>query len=179
MIVTRVILSAIAILLSAWLSFRLCYQPYRCNDEIGAAVPLSQLTWKHPGEVRSAVRARGLVAQMRNCLTPYPELVNAYLLIAANLRFMGLQDQALLAYRQALAIDRRPEIYLQIGNTLLEMGHQDQALHYYMLAVTFNPQYIYDRSVLPPSIWNEVYRRYTVDEALYQSGNAQVPRSIE
>jgi tetratricopeptide (TPR) repeat protein len=171
----RFVIPAAALLAAPWLIYHLCYLPYRCNRQVGIAKAQTERAWERSGEIDAAIMARNLVAQMRGCVEQmpgclgcYPEPVVAYMIIGANLRILKLPDQALAAYRQALAIDRRPELYLQMGNSLMEAGNREAALRYFTLAVTFNPQYIYDRSVLPPEVWEETYHRFIADEKLYR-----------
>ena len=164
----RLVVPAAALLAAPWLIYHLCYLPYRCDRQVGIAEAQTERAWERSGQIDTAIIARNLVAQMRGCLGCYPELVNAYMITGANLRILKLPDQALAVYRQALGIDRRPEIYLQIGNTLMEAGNREAALGYFTLAVTFNPQYVYDRTALPPEVWEETYQRFIADEKLYR-----------
>lgn len=177
----RLVLTAILMFTGAWLIFRLCYLPYRCNQTIGVAVSAIQRDVLGADNIATAISARGYATQLEMCLRSGTQLSGSHLLVscymaaAANLRTLKRFDEALLMYRHALRLDRRPELYLQIGNTLEELGNHREALRYYMLAVTFNPQFIYDRSVLPPLAWNEIYVRFVEDETRLRKRSVDRP----
>ena len=175
----RLLVSAAVLVAAFWLAYRFCWVPYRCNNQIGSAVTLTEKVWLRSGQMSATIAARRLIAEMTDCLQSYPD-VGAYMVAAANLRIVGRMDDALRLYRRALSLDRRPEIYLQIGNTQMEIGNHAEAVRYYTLAATFDPQYIYDRSVLPPEMWDEIYRRYSADELQYRNHAVHHPSaSIE
>lgn len=163
----RALALVVTLPLAIWLTDRLCYIPYRCNNEIGAAVSVTGQLWAQSGQIDATIASRRLILQMDECLRGHPD-TGAYMVAAANLRILRRPNDALQYYRRALKIDRRPEVYLQIGNTLMEMGDRTGAIRYYMMAVSFNPQYIYDRSVLPQEVWDEVYRQYVAEEQQFR-----------
>jgi tetratricopeptide (TPR) repeat protein len=170
----RFLIPAIALLVAPWLIHRLCYVPYRCNKEIGVGIYLTENNQPR-SDIDMAITARSLVKRMQGCLTSQRELVGAYMVAAANLRVINRPNEALDLYRRASSLDRRPELYLQMGNTLSEMGNRNEAIRYYRVAVAFNPQYIYDRSLLPPAVWDEVYRRFVEDEQRFRGHKASYP----
>ncbi len=107
----RLIITTVVLLAVLWPIYRFFWLPYRCNIQIGKATLLTEQVWSRSGQISAAILARSLVKQMEDCLRSCPN-VAAYMLGAANFRILGRHHEALALYREALKIDRRPEVYL-------------------------------------------------------------------
>ena len=73
-----------------------------------------------------------------------PACVDLYMDEAANLRLLGLWDDAAQLYQDVLRIDRRPEIYFNLAVVELARGHRQEAVRNYTRAVMYNPVMIGD-----------------------------------
>ena len=62
------------------------------------------------------------------------------MLIAWSYRFLLRHDFAVRYYEDALAIDRRPEIYLGLGTEQLRAGWREAAVNNLFQACSFDPR---------------------------------------
>ena len=125
---------------------------------LGAAVGLYRYTWLpyRANHVLFDVEQRGNAAEMADPLKGMPLArtnlkmldsvatacwtdANYHMLYAANARILRRPDIARQHYDDALAVDCRPEIYVQRGFLSLENGHLDAAMPDFIRAVRFNP----------------------------------------
>ena len=118
-----------------------CVRPLQCNHaEFVARGQTDLIEQRSADQVTTARYARENIALLAPCLSCAPG-VNRAMLLAANLRFVGRGDEAVAIYRDALHIDRRPELYLQMGKALVETGHDAEALDYLIKACMYNPEF--------------------------------------
>jgi hypothetical protein len=96
--------------------------------------------------------ARRNIARMTPCLACSGD-VNRAMVYAANLRFMGRQQEAIAVYRDALRYDRRPELYLNLGQTLLDVGDETEGMRTLITACKYDPDLVADI----PSRHEELY----------------------
>jgi tetratricopeptide (TPR) repeat protein len=97
------------------------------------------------GEVsqdRAVMMARDNIDRLNHIQPRCLLAVEYHMLWAANARILRRSDDALAHYTLALALDHRPEIYLERGLTYLEKGNVDAATADVARAARFNPNYI-------------------------------------
>jgi hypothetical protein len=82
------------------------------------------------------------VAACRRCLMIYPEDFQLHMLMAANLRILGSDDEALQSYERARAIAERPEIYSQMAEIEIERGNLETARRLLVSAAMFNVMFV-------------------------------------
>jgi len=92
-------------------------------------------------DYRRTALARANLEECRRCLEYFPEDHQLYTLYGANLRFVGRLDEALEAFRKALALTERPEIYAQIGEIEIELGNVEAGRAAVMKAAMFHTLY--------------------------------------
>jgi tetratricopeptide (TPR) repeat protein len=116
----------------------LCVVPYRGNLELRAISERSALA-------QSSEAATGAVMARQN-LDDLDRVAAArrldpawYMLYAANCSLLGRLPAAVDAYTRALAIDDRPELYINRGELLLRLGRTDAAIRDLVTAARFDP----------------------------------------
>jgi tetratricopeptide (TPR) repeat protein len=72
-------------------------------------------------------RARQISARVQRCLVYMPDDLDLRFEAAASSLVLGSTDAAIEQYREALKIDRRPEIYLNLGTALYNSGRRQEA----------------------------------------------------
>ena len=85
----------------------------------------------------AARTARANITTAREMLQKNPADADLYMMLASNERIVGMKEEALAAYDNALRVLPRPEIYLTLGQLQLEMGQRDAAIENMARAVRF------------------------------------------
>ena len=118
-----------------------CIGPMRCEKmEFSVQRITERIAPYAADQIRVVPYARRNIQRLTPCMACASN-VNRAMLLAANLRLIGRQEEAVAAYREALRRDRRPELYFNIGTTLLELGRDAEAREYLITACLYNPDY--------------------------------------
>ena len=86
--------------------------------------------------------AREHVRKLTQMLRWLPTDTDLHMLLAANYELLQLREEAKATYEQALAVDGRPEIYIELGRIQLALGNYDAAVTSFARAVRFQPNMI-------------------------------------
>jgi tetratricopeptide (TPR) repeat protein len=132
---------AIAIAAAAFVAYRVCVIPYRCNH----AVLEGRLRLERVSSSRSDTLARTEAAIVEQMLRRYATTcnsVNVQLLLASAARLQGHVDDALERYGDALTVEPRPEIYFDRGMAKLDAGQVADAERDLVVAAKFNPVFL-------------------------------------
>ncbi|HXH41826.1 MAG TPA: hypothetical protein VNN08_24595, partial [Thermoanaerobaculia bacterium] len=122
---------------------QLCIDPYRDNLTLRSVRQRSVLA-----QSLDAMRAASLartnlhdldLAERSRRLDP-----EWYLLYGGNCEILGRWAEAADAYTRALAIDDRPEIYVNRGLVMLRLGRTDAAVADLATAARFDPRVLHD-----------------------------------
>jgi tetratricopeptide (TPR) repeat protein len=138
MIVRRLI--AIALFAGGGCAFYLfCVLPYRCNriKKVGAAS--AEYAFDHGGSPEGSVQARRNLAALSQCMGPACRDVTLDMIAAANDRVLGRYDDAIGLYRDALQLDRRPELYANLAAAEAAAGDRNAARSDLLRAALFSP----------------------------------------
>ena len=133
-------LGAFATIVIATLALYQCaYVPIHCSREVWRSE--QRLATSAEGTDRSsqASAADQALARLSRC-DARPLDVNVPMLIALSYRFLLRHDFAVRSYEDALAIDRRPEIYLGLGMEQLQVGSREAAVNTLFQACSFDPR---------------------------------------
>lgn len=136
--------------------------PYHCNI---AKRPLVARTDAISAERRDDVArayAREALAALRPLRRNCPRDIDLLMMEAANLNAMEHREESIAAYRAALAVEKRPEIYFDLANVEYAAGHMDDAVRDGALAVWFRPFLIAD--VDNPVLRAAIVQRVPVDQ---------------
>jgi tetratricopeptide (TPR) repeat protein len=79
------------------------------------------------------------LAQLRRAAAADPLAVEVPLSRGSLYLLLHRFDEAAAAYREALALEPHPEIYLHLGDALLNGGHLDEARSIYRSAIVLSP----------------------------------------
>ena len=93
-------------------------------------------------DFRRTELARANLEECQRCLAYFPEDHQLYTLYGTNLRFLGRLDEALDAFKKALTLTERPEIYAQIGEIEIERGNIEAGRAAVTKAAMFHMLYI-------------------------------------
>jgi tetratricopeptide (TPR) repeat protein len=135
----RRVLSALAFAAALAGIYAWCVVPYHCNV---AKRPLVGRTTAIANERVSDVArayAREALVKLRPLQRACPRDIDLLMLEATNLAVMQHSDEAIAKYRDALAVEQRPEIYFELANVEYSAGHADDAVRDGALAVRFRP----------------------------------------
>lgn len=133
----RIVVVLLAAVLCGWAFLRWSYAPLACSHAVTDLTRRTNLVERTNDPYVRVQRARNNLAELRalHCSTD----VRIPMLIGANEMFLGQYEDALKAFRSALAIDRRPEIYTASGEALIQLGRTDEAVDAYVEATRFTP----------------------------------------
>ena len=134
------ILGSFVILWVTFLLLRsLTYQPYRCNQIVKAAKPVTLAAFNSANHFYAVQLARSGAARVEPCIAQAPFMIDLYMIAAADRRVLGQPENAVRLYERALEFDRRPELYLQLGLTELELNRRPEAQKALERMVLFDP----------------------------------------
>lgn len=139
-----------------------------CNRE-KARIQAEAKEFENTGdEYLRTTRARRNIEACRRCVERVPAEYEMWFLLGVNQRVLQQRDDALQSFRQALALNERPETYAEIALLELERGNVDQARQLLVRAAMFNVMFSeYVSNPLRREIYREVLRR---QEALKKGG---------
>jgi tetratricopeptide (TPR) repeat protein len=111
-------------------------------------------------EYLRTTRARRNIEACRRCVERVPADYEMWFLLGVNQRVLQLHDEALRSFRQALALNERPETYAEIALLELERGNVDEARALLVKAAMFNMMFSeYVSNPLRREIYVEVLRK--------------------
>lgn len=154
----RLAAAGIVCVVAAWLLVRYCYQPYRCNQEKKRIELFTRRAVE--GGLPAVFVSRQARANMEfadRCLRVAPTDVDLLMEKAASLRLLGRYDDAAQAYRRALLIDQRPEIYFNLGEVNVQAGKNSEAIEAFLVAARFERSWA--GRIDPKGVAEEVIRR--------------------
>lgn len=138
MIVRRVI--AIALLAGCGYAFYLfCVLPYRCNRIKKVGTASAEYAYNRGGSPDGSIQARRNLAALSPCMGPTCRDVTLNMIAAANNRVLGRYDEAVNLYREALQLDRRPELYANLAAAEAAAGDRNAARSDLLRAALFSP----------------------------------------
>jgi len=129
-------------LFCAWAAVRWVWMPQRCNAEITRLTQSTDAAEKTRDEYERLLKVRENLAELFRLREQCRDSVQVHVLIGVNQWLLGLKEEALASYQQALTLDHRPEIYLSIGEIQLALDRFDEAVESYTTAVRFKPDAI-------------------------------------
>lgn len=153
--VLAVVLAAVA---CGWAIVEFAVRPIHCNRVITDMTRRTNALEGIGDDYQRIARARTNLQTLRGlqCETD----VRVPMLIGANEEALGQFDDALTAYRDALRVDQRPEIYVAIGDALVQEGKVDEAVDNYVIAARFSPNVL--ENILSEEIANRIRSRIGV-----------------
>lgn len=117
---------------------RWIYTPLACNRRMTVLTRNTSLVAGTTDPYQRLRRGRENVRELLACRVQCPTDFRLYLLIAETQEILGQPENMLLAYRQALAVEQRPEIHLGIGYSLVMLGKPEEAVSHYVEAARFD-----------------------------------------
>lgn len=131
----------------------LAYQTARATDRLGANKRLRVANVMSREMSRSGRVPRNLVAGnlrvLREARRLDPSDVGIPVALAGQYMLLERPEAAVKAYREALELEPRPEIYLNLGHALVEAGSREQAREAVATAVRLTPRL---RREVPPGL---------------------------
>jgi len=143
-LIARRAISALAFAAALAGIYRWAVLPYHCNI---AKRPLVARTDAIADERRDDIArayAREALKELRPLRRACPRDLDLLMMEAANLAAMAHPDEAIATYREALAVEKRPEIYFHLAKVEYAAGHVEEAVRDGALAVWFRPFLIAD-----------------------------------
>lgn len=137
--IARVTAVVLAALLGAWALMRFVYVPHQCNAGVTAAEVATIAAEETTSDYDRLLRARRNLEVLAALRESCPTEVRVPMLTGANLEFVGRAEDALASYKDALRVDRRPEIYVEMARMQLQLGQVDEAVASYVTATRFSP----------------------------------------
>lgn len=135
--VARIAILALAAAASAWALWQWSVRPVRCAAELTAIQGGTNAIDKMRTYSQREQRANDNLERLAPLRAQCPAEVRVPFLIGVNESYAGRREKAIAAFEEALAIDRRPEIYAALGSELLANGRIDEATDAYVEAARF------------------------------------------
>ncbi|HVT43730.1 MAG TPA: hypothetical protein VMT00_05005 [Thermoanaerobaculia bacterium] len=135
----------------------LCVVPLRCNIDAKNHQEETIRLLDTADPVRRAMRARTTLDNVRAAQTECRTSLDLVMIEAANLRALNRNLEAIDAYRRALRLAQRPEIYFNLGETQAVEGESSGAVASLAEACRFDPRYC--DAIADSTLRDEVKRR--------------------
>lgn len=140
--VLRSLLAGVVMIAAIALIVRGILPRIECNREKGRINREVRRFGRSGDENARTAQASNNVVSCRRCLTIYPEDFQLHMLMAANLRILGNDEEALQSYARAQAIAARPEINAQMAEIEIERGNLDTARKLLLRAAMFDVRFV-------------------------------------
>lgn len=157
----RKLVALATVVAGAYAFYAFCLLPYRCNRLKNALIRPSERAFQRAGTPEGSIAARQNLAALQECMRASCRDVSLDMIAAANYRVISRNQEAIALYRDALRLDRRPEIYLNLAATEIAAGDRSGARVEMVRAAMFNPWMIgaIDDGLLRREVVNEVIAR--------------------
>ena len=144
--------------------YRCTYLPLRCSRDISRSEAELVKAAERDDGYSKVMAARGALERLHHCYIR-PVDVDPPLLTALSYRFLQRHDRAIEWYERALAIDRRPEIYLGLGLEQLKAGRREEGIENLTMACGFAPPMLdsIDDGVARQEVQRRIAARYRPD----------------
>lgn len=135
----RFAVAALTVVAGAVAAYYFCVLPYRCNRLRAVQTATLAAAFRNSGSADAKIAARRNLDVLWPCGGPTCRDVGIDMLLAASYRILGQEREATRRYRDALRLDRRPEIFTNLALTELAMGDRNAAREDFLRAALFNP----------------------------------------
>jgi tetratricopeptide (TPR) repeat protein len=144
--------------------YRCSYLPVRCGNDVAQSERDLVAAAQRDDGYKTIVAGRAALRRLRRCHVR-PLNVDPPLLTALSYRFLLDHERAIEWYQRALAIDRRPEIYLGLGLEQLKAGRRQEAIESLTLACAFAPAMLdsIDDGIARQQVQQRIKERYGAD----------------
>lgn len=122
---------------------RLCWEPWLCNREEARMAARMEKMLQFPDALAVRVDARPALETIEHCIRVDPTVVSRYMMKATLLRILQRPSEAADAYRAALRVDRRPELWYNLGETQLADHQIDAAIENLKTTALLSPHLVY------------------------------------
>ena len=140
--------------------YRCSYHPLQCSREAFRAERDLLFAINRDQMFGPAITARRSIERLMPCATR-PLDANRSALIALGYRLLQQHEDSIDWYERALAIDRRPELYLGLGTEQLRAGNREAGIQNLVRACTFAPPLL--QEIDDGTARKEVQRRITAE----------------
>jgi tetratricopeptide (TPR) repeat protein len=133
------LLVAMAIVATAAITvYRGPVQRYRCNLDKRRAATMVDTAMKAPSEYERVELGRHAIDLANQWLERYPADYELYITRGGGEEAAGMKERALQSYRQAYALNQRPEVLLYMALVQFDQGQPEAAMVNITKAATFN-----------------------------------------
>ncbi|HEV2718527.1 MAG TPA: hypothetical protein VG323_00800 [Thermoanaerobaculia bacterium] len=147
----------LSVVIGAAAFYYFCLLPYRCNRIESIQTAAIAVAFRNATSTGGRIMARRNLDALWPCRAASCRSVGIDMLLAANYRILGEEQEAILCYRDALRLDRRPEIYLNLARAELAAGDRSSAREHFLRSALFNPWML--ESIEDGAIRQEVVQR--------------------
>jgi tetratricopeptide (TPR) repeat protein len=156
----RTIVSAFVLIAALFAIERTCVRPYVCNVTRKSVMTSTLRAYDRRATAEGRALAARNLTRLRDRDRHCAGNVQSLMLQAGNHRILGQHDRAAAKYEAALAIEKRPEIFMNLAQTQSEMLDFDRAVANYVQAARFDPFYL--ARIPDGPVRNEVVRQALV-----------------
>jgi tetratricopeptide (TPR) repeat protein len=135
----RQLIAAAVFAAGAYAFYVFCMRPYRCSQIKHARLGLTESAYNDGGTPEASLQAQRNLTALLPCMQIGCRDVSLYMMAAANYRVIGRYDEAIRLYREALRLDRRPELYVNLGAAEAAAGDRVTARNHMLRAALFTP----------------------------------------
>ena len=140
---------------------RLCLEPFIENLRIRELEDSTKNTLEVSNPIEVRIRARQNLEMAESMRHRFGDDVAILMPLAANLRIVSRNQDAVDIYQAAFAREQRPEILRNLAEVELTLGQRDAAIEHYVLAARFSPHVI--PLIMDPSVAAIVRSRAKID----------------
>jgi len=134
-ILTLAVIGAVCV----WALIAFAYRPLFCNYTLNVLHAQTDMARDTGDSYEATLLARDNLARLRRLEERCGTAVQLYVFEAENQDILGRKEDAVAAFRRALTVDQRPELYFSIGTLLVELGRMDEAVDAYVTAARIRP----------------------------------------
>ena len=119
--------------------YAVCFLPYRCNRIKIAYIRPTEDAYDRIGTPEGGLKAQRNLRVLLQCMKPFCRDVSLDMIAAANYRVLGRFDDSIRLYRDALLLDRRPELFANLASAEVAAGDRESARKDLLQAGLFSP----------------------------------------
>ena len=137
----RAAAALLPLLLAGWALDRTCLHAWHCNATVTQAERNTSAMFGFADALAVKASTRTTLVPLEACLhaCDAAHRVQALMVLAASYRILNERPQAANAYRQALELDCRPEIYLNLAEVEYELGQREAATRHFAMVLAMAP----------------------------------------
>jgi len=133
--------AAVVVAIAAWTLDVVCVREWRCSATVSQIERATSAMFAFSDALAVKASTRANLERLEPCLhaCDASRRVEALMVLAAGYRILNDRPHAARAYREALNLDCRPEIYLNLAEVEYELGQRPMATRHFAMVMAMAP----------------------------------------